>query len=1794
MADVNSPEFWSDAKQVDVKDPTYWQDAQVLDAPHNSVFDQDRDRVVEIPQTCNAAESEFLIKRDADQVKDFFGMEDVGAFTALGRGAGGFFQAMPQVLGGELKAYGESIQNDNYVVPPKARETQEAVRGGIDKVFNLFGVSDASNRFQKVLDTTIFNDKAAVEKGEAMIERNKKHMADAGWTREGLEGVNGVMYDIGAGGSSMLASLGFVALTRAPSTAGLFFGAMQHSSIYQEARAAGKTPEEAQAIALPAGVMEGALEFVGLDRFVKALKGNSFVKRFVNGFAIEAIQESSQAGAEESITQGAGLRSDKTLMQTAEDILYQGFLGGLIGGGTNATVGAFVQGEAEARGLPKPVAAKMRRYAEENVDAAKGNLTEFIDKELAPIAADNKSAQEFMTLMQKFGNDQSLVERDSLDPETRAVFDQYTEMFNNSKMDTRGVQDVEKMFFDQAVKAGVSEEEATGAAKLVGARADAASRALGVSPMEWYKGKNIQFGGGEKSGDEVAAADADLAEAKSIKESLMQKRSIRNFNKNDPAQVQRKLGLPAKPMSVLQFIRSKGGISLGMTPEELHNVKAARKSKGRSASKASMASQEIVHLFDGKKGKLSSLLSEKGLGLDELQQLLEEAGYIDRATDADQHQEVDKSDEVLDLIGREAQGDKIYPVNVELSLAEQRDTTAQNFDYLASIGIDESMTPEEIAAVLRERRAGQQEFVDTFGVDDEILFQKAPKTSSKAFKKWFGKSKVVDEDGKPIVVYHGTTHDFTAFDKERANIENDFGAGFYFSNTEDDVNENYAGEGADLTARISMLAERIASDTDREYDDPDVVAEARKQLHGGTQKVIEVYLSLQNPVIIGGKGETFFEMESNYDEENDEYGEPTGTLVELAEAFRDVAADFHDVDADKIVDRLFEEGDGLEASLLIRKLKTEEGLIYATDENGTLASSEIIRAAFEKAGYDGIIDRTVNDKFGSGRNMGKQMAGMHEETIHYIAFRSEQVKSVENKGKFDANNADILNQEARGSVTFGKDKTVISLFEGANASTLLHELGHIFLRDMQAVASVTKRPRVKADYEAVKKWLGAKGDTLTVAQEEKFARGFEAYLREGKAPKPELQSAFDAFKKWLEKIYKSVQQLNVNINPAIRETFDRMLGGDFAQAETLNQEATARSIEEEYAIAAAMQPEGTFLKDTGSVFRSVHDWSGNAFVPISTRLGNIDQKLKHAVRKFVFNIGLYTHEDHQKVKPFIEKVSDTFSEEDYRIFDLALKNRDQVKAEFLADKYGIQEEWRAVREVLDGLYIEARDVGLNINYIEEYFPRKVKRGMALEYMAAMRGHEQWSEIEAALKEADPDNDFTAEEQAAFVNSFLRGFSSNRINLSRPSFTKERTVDHITPEFNKYYEDSMPTLIEYIGALRNSIEARRLFGKAASDRDTNIGNYVLSLVRDGVIAADQEAELKEILKAVVEPNGTHGFVGWLKNSTYIYTMGSPISAITQIQDLAFSLHKNGYFRTVLALTKSLTGNQILKKEDIGIDNILQEFETDTRAARFVRMTFKAVGLTFMDNVGKETYIEASYRRLKAAAEKGGAAFDAQMQIIFGDQANTVKTDLIAGRMTEDVKYLLFSELSDVQPISLAEMPVHYLNQGNWRVMYMLKTYTMKQIDIYRREIFSEVASGDPKRMANGMKNLIGLAAALMMMGMSSDALKDLLLGRDIDLSDLVIDNLLKLLGISKFQIYKSKEEGIGNAIFRFLTPPVLAPLDDLRDVGKIVKGKKKAKDADVLQRVPLIGKFYYWWVGGGTKKKDKDKSKVLKL
>jgi hypothetical protein len=135
-------------------------------------------------------------------------------------------------------------------------------------------------------------------------------------------------------------------------------------------------------------------------------------------------------------------------------------------------------------------------------------------------------------------------------------------------------------------------------------------------------------------------------------------------------------------------------------------------------------------------------------------------------------------------------------------------------------------------------------------------------------------------------------------------------------------------------------------------------------------------------------------------------------------------------------------------------------------------------------------------------------------------------------------------QSARGKISFSQSGSLISLFADADHSTLVHEMGHMWLERLGDDATSPGAPQqLQDDYDTILKWLGSDG-SITVDQHEQFARGVERYLMEGNAPSVGLQRVFDDFKRWLIAIYRTVAGLNSPINDDVRRVMDRLLASN--------------------------------------------------------------------------------------------------------------------------------------------------------------------------------------------------------------------------------------------------------------------------------------------------------------------------------------------------------------------------------------------------------------------------------------------------------------------------------------------------------------------------------------------------------------------------------------------------------------------------------------------------------------------------
>jgi hypothetical protein len=127
---------------------------------------------------------------------------------------------------------------------------------------------------------------------------------------------------------------------------------------------------------------------------------------------------------------------------------------------------------------------------------------------------------------------------------------------------------------------------------------------------------------------------------------------------------------------------------------------------------------------------------------------------------------------------------------------------------------------------------------------------------SPEFRKWFGASKVVDEQGRPLVVYHGTGAVFDAFDRAKQGTSFDYDAlnvpedGFWFAND---------------AARSSWYAGVSA------------------KRHDGSANVMPVYLSMQKPFVYSAEdyaNEGLASLPSLYELEGEGYD---GVIVERGE-----------------------------------------------------------------------------------------------------------------------------------------------------------------------------------------------------------------------------------------------------------------------------------------------------------------------------------------------------------------------------------------------------------------------------------------------------------------------------------------------------------------------------------------------------------------------------------------------------------------------------------------------------------------------------------------------------------------------------------------------------------------------------------------------------------------------------------------------------------------------------------------------------------------------------------------------
>ena len=216
------------------------------------------------------------------------------------------------------------------------------------------------------------------------------------------------------------------------------------------------------------------------------------------------------------------------------------------------------------------------------------------------------------------------------------------------------------------------------------------------------------------------------------------------------------------------------------------------------------------------------------------------------------------------------------------------------------------------------------------------------------------------------------------------------------------------------------------------------------------------------------------------------------------------------------------------SAFLKHKMNVTEARKILTD------SASEVRERISKQ-HPGII---ISDAFNKKRKSGQDITNLDEEYLPSPDLAPEERLALSTPGLDLSNGAFYLDGvEVKGIVDLQADGiSTIVAFETADISTAIHELGHIARRHVLD----------EADLNVVENWLGVEGGRWSVEHEETFARGFERYIREGRAPEgagDSLTSLFSKLKSWLVDIYQSItgSEIDVQISDEVRAVFDKLV-----------------------------------------------------------------------------------------------------------------------------------------------------------------------------------------------------------------------------------------------------------------------------------------------------------------------------------------------------------------------------------------------------------------------------------------------------------------------------------------------------------------------------------------------------------------------------------------------------------------------------------------------------------------------------
>ena len=1035
--------------------------------------------------------------------------------------------------------------------------------GAIDEETRANMMTQVNNDYKAVRD--IIN-------GEMLANREKQN---AYLEKTGLAKREGdsLVYDIANGVGSAAAALGLAIVTKSPNAAALMFGGVAGQSGYEEALAAGIEPEKALKVGIVRGFVEGTFEKVGVHCYIEGLATRGVFARIAKNAAVEAVQEISQQTAEEILQTKYGGRAADWKRAT-EDVLLSGFVGMIVGGGfASVGVGQSMLEEQKAKDTgAKPMPTQQAQNID-LTDAFESGVKRFTDLgmpvkdaenltfSLLKKAAEPETAKEIVDMIKEENSNLTYINNDE-DQNAAAVAEAIKAATAPERVVKQQAFDIADKVEEQALKAGRTPEEAAASAELAQKASMGLYNLTGVLPQDQYE-INIAL---EQDGLDETENGLTGQEDTSF-----------DFGFNDENNT---------PITPKYDYQVSDGEKAGFTQEQreyiadtiINNIRGSLFSNFRPRKKVIEERNKVKEWWiDNKTGKTST----------------------EPETAAEKYKDDDKEIITINIPNRKA------------VLKVRKDAMAIRF-LLKDLGIN--ITP-------KKEFAGDRMYQEGIKYDEN---GKAD-INTPEFKNWFGNSKVVDENGEPLVVYHGTESNFDIFDMSKGRKNMDI-QGAFFSPWELDAKgygrnvgayylsiKNPANEATGYAALRRFQGQNEAGKKAKEYLQSlgydGVINNNEEYIAFEPTQIKSVYnrgaFDKNNPNIYYQAAmyktphknfEDFYDYVLKADEAKKSFFtfNIAGQEVRLSS---DVVK--HGFNNHKNTIKNWEDvKQGLESGIItaarsnkprfnglpvLLKIKAGNKLYGVSLE--VQNKYALITTAFEgtNKGIDTWIKKEQGPNapypfiFNSRLPSAKTDGG---ELVSNLATYSiaDIVKNVKGETFYQEPNA------PRGSVTFADDikQAFVRFNETTDKSTLVHELGHIWLKNIEKFADYAKNPKFAEFKQNLDAWLGAPvNGVYTREQQEKFAKTFERYLQEGKAPNAELQSIFDRFKEWLTEIYNAIKDY-IELTPEAIKTFDTLFAPEKSKYnidKIKSKTAQAKAVVEKIKQGKAVSIDGVSVQD---------------------------------------------------------------------------------------------------------------------------------------------------------------------------------------------------------------------------------------------------------------------------------------------------------------------------------------------------------------------------------------------------------------------------------------------------------------------------------------------------------------------------------------------------------------------------------------------------------------------------------------